>query len=611
MQTNEVVIDRGRWRLAVLLVPVILVALIGWPSPAPADAHRQAFFGELHMHTALSLDAYLFGVRATPDDAYEFAKGRPLQHPLGQVYRISRPLDFMAVTDHAVYMGSLARMTDKDHPISSHALADRINDPDPAVRRQAYEDFIAAGRAGTPVQGLGYEDVYRDAWEQTIAAANRHYEPGRFTTFIGYEWSGTPQGRNLHRNVIFLGDSAPLPFSRLDSLKPEDLWAWMDEIRKQGHEALAIPHNANLSDGLMFALEDSWQNPLTADYAAMRNRNEPLVEVTQVKGTSETHPALSPNDEFANFELVEQLAGQSTPVTRFAGGYVRDAYASGLALDEMQGFNPFRFGLIGSTDSHTGIVTTEEDAYSGKIGAFDGLPSQRLDRSSFDMDVAKFSASGLAGVWAEENTRESIYDALRRKETWSTTGPRIRVRFFGGVGLDDIDFEQREWADKAYRLAVPMGGDIVRCRDKSPPTFIAWALKDPDGANLDRIQIVKIWSESGEQQERVYDVAWSGDRSIDPSTGNLEAVGDTVDRETLWYENSIGSPELLARWTDPDFDPDQNAAYYVRVLEIPTPRWSLFDARALGIPNRPDLPETIQERAFTSPIWYRPADRGH
>ena len=586
-------------RTSATLLAVALIAVCAGGNAA----ERQAFFGELHMHTGFSHDAYLFGVRATPDDAYEYAKGRPLQHPSGAVYRISQPLDFMAVTDHAGFMGSLLGTTDPTHPISRNPYAERVNSPDPEVRRAVFDQIMIDGRAGRPMH-FEYPDLQQDAWEKTIAAANRHYEPGRFTTFIGYEWSGTPQGRNLHRNVIFLGDTAPLPFSRIHSMKPEDLWRWMDDIRAEGHEALAIPHNSNISDGLMFPLIDSWGNPLDAEYAELRNRNEPLVEVTQIKGTSETHPVLSPNDEFASFELVEQRVASSQPITQFAGGYARDAYLRGLTLEDEGGFNPYRFGLVGSTDSHSGIVTTEEETYSGKLGAFDGLPALRLDKETFAMDVGKFSASGLAGVWAEENTRESIYHALKRKETWSTTGPRIRVRFFGGFDLDDIDLEKRSWVQEAYENGTPMGGDLVGGADEASPTFIVWALKDADGANLDRIQIVKVWSEAGEPREHVYDVAWSGERDIE--SGRLEPVGNTVDTDYLWYENSIGTPELLARWTDPEFEPGEHAAYYLRVLQIPTPRWSLFDARALGVPNRPDLPETIQERAFSSPIWYRP-----
>lgn len=531
------------------------------------------------MHTALSLDAYLFGVRAMPEDAYRFAKGHPLKHPLGKEYRLRRPLDFMAVTDHAVYMGALERMRDRSHPISTHPMAEKLNHPDPDVRRDAYLEFTSAGRAGRPIQGLAFDEIARDAWERTIAAANDQYVPGRFTTFIGYEWSSAPAGRNLHRNIIFRGDAAPLPFSRLNSLRPEDLWNWMESTRAKGYELLAIPHNPNLSDGLMFDTVDSRGEPLTAAYAERRQRNEPVVEIIQIKGTSETHPTLSPDDEFADFELVEQRVGMSAPVTRFRGGYARDALKTGLLLQRQLGVNPFRFGMVGATDSHTGIVTDREDSYSGEIGEADGTAELRLYKSWFEMDVRRFSAAGLTGVWAERNTREAIFDALARREVWATSGPRIQLRFFGGFALDGLDLSRRDWVAGAYRLGTPMGGTLSGAT-RGAPTFVVWARKDPDGARLDRIQVVKGWLRDGEVHERVFDV------------------------ERASHRNSIGAVELTASWKDPDFDPGEPAFYYARVLEIPTPRWSAFDARELGVPHPEDIPAVLQERAIGSPIWY-------
>ena len=593
--------SRFRWALA---AAVMIGAGISGPDAAGEGKDRNALFGELHIHTAWSFDAYVFATRATPDDAYEFAKGRPLKHPLGETFQLSRPLDFMAVTDHAFYLGVMAKMGDPTHPLSKHPLAEKINSPDPDVMSSAFNDIIRASRAGKPIEGLENPEVLSETWDQIMASANRHYEPGKFTTFIAYEWTSTPDRQNLHRNVIFRGDTAPVPLSRIDSDKPEDLWAWMDEIREAGHEVLAIPHNSNLSDGRMFEQEDSWDNPFTAEYAETRVRNEPLVEVTQVKGTSETHPLLSPNDEFADFELVEQRVATSIQITMFKGGYVRDALRTGLEFQDRQGFNPYKFGMVGATDSHTGIVPIEENNYSGKVGSRDGSPERRLLRKSSTMDLRFFSASGLAGVWAEENTRESIYDALRRKETWGTSGPRIQVRFFGGFDMDGVTPGEEGWVADAYEAGVAMGGELGK--SNKAPTFAVWAVKDVEGANLDRIQIVKGWSSGGNSYEHVFDVVWSGDRRADPKTGKVPAVGNTVDMETLEYTNTIGAVELKGTWTDPRFDPNLNAFYYVRVLEIPTPRWSMFDAKKLGIAHPPDLKKTLQERAYTSPIWYSP-----
>lgn len=565
---------------------------------SPEPASRQAFYGELHMHTGYSFDAYTFATRCTPEDAYEFAKGKPLAHPTGKVYQLSRPIDFMAVTDHGFYMGVLPRMADESHPLYKHPLARDVRDPNREVQAAVFNKIRQVSR-----DELDDVVVLKETWQRTIEAANKHYEPGKFTTFIGYEYTSTPDGQNLHRNVIFRGDGAPTPFTRLDSNNPEDLWAWLDKIRSEGHEALAIPHNSNLSDGRMFERTMFDGDPMTAEYAALRMRNEPLVEVTQVKGTSETHPMLSPNDEFADFELVEQRVASKVRITQFRGSYVRDAYLAGLEFQDKEGFNPYRFGLIGSSDSHTGIIPVEENNYSGKVGVRDGTPRGRLVSPSQTMDLRYFSASGLAAVWAEENTRESIYDALRRRETWAVSGPRIQVRFFGGFDFGEIKPGEAGWVEAAYAKGVPMGGELKAKDAKGAPTFLVWAMKDPESAHLDRIQIVKGWAQDGESHERVYDVVWSGGRNKGEG-GKLEPVPNTVDFETLKYTNEHGAVELKGTWTDPDFDAKQNAFYYVRVLEIPTPRWSMFDAKELGIPHPADLKKTIQERAFTSPIWY-------
>lgn len=574
---------------------------------AQEAADRKPLFGELHIHTAWSFDAYIVGVRATPDDAYKFAKGNPLKHPLGKIYQLSRPLDFMGVTDHGIFMGAFDKMGDESHPLSKHPLAVRINDPDPSIAGSVFGDILE-GRVGMQeLAPLINPKLLTDSWAKNIDAANRHNDPGTFTALIGYEWSSGPDGQNLHRNVFFKGNTAPTPYTRLQSQDPQKLWDWMDKVRDEGYDVIAIPHNSNMSDGRMFRRETEDGLTFTKEYADQRNRNERLVEVTQVKGTSETHPMLSPNDEFADFEIVEQYVGLNKPVTNFKGSYVRDAYRTGLEFQDTEEFNPYRFGLVGASDSHTGIVPIEENNYSGKVGTADGSPERRLaTTNSTSMDVSKFSASGLTGIWANDNTRAGIFEAMERKETWGTSGPRIKVRFFGGFDMEGVKPGSEGWVDAAYAKGVSMGGEL-KAKDASAgdaPTFAVWALKDPEGANLDRIQIVKVWSDNGESHEQVYDVVWSDDRKIDSKTGKLEAVGNTVNLETLVYENSIGSVELTETWTDPDFQRDQNAAYYARVIEIPTPRWSMFDAKELGIESPAKLHKTIQERAYTSPIFY-------
>ena len=570
---------------------------------AIGQADRVPLFGETHMHTAFSFDAFLFNTRANPDDAYEFGKGKPLKHPFGTTYQLKQPLDFMAVTDHAFYMGSMMKMTDPTHHLAQHPLAAIVNDPDPNVRSTGFRAVVDREIDGEPldIEALIDLEVQKETWERVIESANRHNDPGTFTTFIGYEWTSSEEGINLHRNVIFKGDTAPLPFSRIDSPNPEDLWNWMDKIRAEGFEALAIPHNSNKSDGTMFERETSFDTPFTKEYADQRNRNEPLVEVTQVKGTSETHPLLSPNDEFADFEIDEMRVGRPIEITTFAGGYVRNAYRRGLEFQDEKGFNPYRFGLIGASDSHTGIVPVEEGDYSGKVGTVDGSPEVRLNMTRYLMD---FGASGLAGVWAEENTRDSIYAALRRKETWATSGPRIKLRFFGGFDMQNVSPGEEGWVDAAYANGVSMGGALKGSQSSDAPTFAVWALKDPDSAHLDRIQIVKGWSDDGVSHEKVYDVVWSGDRKVDTSTGKLPTVGNTIDLKTATYTNSIGAVQLMSLWTDPDFNAQQNAFYYVRVLEIPTPRWNVYDEVALGKSFPEDLAREIQERAYSSPIWY-------
>jgi hypothetical protein len=583
----------------------ILVAALSSHAMAQAGdgPDRKALFGELHIHTQWSFDAYYMSTRRTPDDAYEFAKGKPKLHSNGQTYQLSRPLDFMAVTDHGMFMGVFAMIADPAHPLSNLPIRDKVISGDLATGSNAFGEMITAHRRGTPMEGTDAPETRKEAWDHVIASANRHNDPDTFTALIGYEWTSTPDGQNLHRNVIFKGDTAPPIFTRLESSDPENLWAWMDGIRKDGHEVLAIPHNVNLSDGRAFEREDSLDNPFTQEYADTRNRNEPLVEVSQIKGTSEVHPMLSPNDEFADFGLHERYVAVAKPITNFKGGYVRYAYRTGLEIQDIQGFNPYRFGLIAASDSHSGLVPSIENNYSGPRGN-GPEPEDAARQRMGSLRSRQFGASGLAGVWSKENTRESLFDSLSRKETWGTTGTRIQVRFFGGFDMAAVNPGEADWVESAYEKGVPMGGTLESVDAAGAPTFALWAIKDPDGANLDRIQIVKGWSSGGVSHEQVYDALWSGTREIDAKTGKLPAVGNTVDLETLEYSNSIGAVELKGTWTDPKFNGNRNAFYYVRVLEIPTPRWSSFDAKLLGIPYPADVPKTIQERAYTSPIRY-------
>ncbi|MCP5431888.1 MAG: DUF3604 domain-containing protein [Alphaproteobacteria bacterium] len=594
-------------------LPALLAAL---PAPAaePSDevaarAQTQLLFGDLHLHTGWSFDAFTFKTLATPDDAYRFAQGEAVAQPLGMTFRLDRPLDFLAVTDHAEYMGLSRAMRDPKSPVSRLPLARQALDPDPNVSGKAFSLFTRALATGD-AKMLGDDKgeiakAVADSWALAKDAANRHNRPGAFTALIAYEWTASP-GYNLHRNVIFADDDAPQPFTSLDSQRPEDLWDWLEAERAEGVKVLAIPHNMNMSEGNAFALVDSDGRPLGADYAARRTRNEPVAEVTQVKGTSETHPTLSPNDEFADFEILEVPGGGTKRISVFAGGYARDGLMRGLALQDAMGFNAFRFGFVGATDSHVGMSAIDETDYTGSSGVADGTPELRLDCKYCKgfADQRARSAAGLTAVWARANTRDDIFDAIARKESYATTGTRMAVRFFAGPDLAGIAPGTDGWVEAAYRAGVPMGGDL-KAGDR-PPVFLVWARKDVEGANLDRIQIVKLWSRDGKAQEEVFDVALSGGREVDPRTGRAPPVGNTVDARTATYDNTIGAAALAARWRDPEFDPALPAAYYVRVLEIPTPRWTTYDAARLGREPPDGLPATIQERAYTSAIWVDP-----
>ena len=589
---------------------------------APAIASnplRNAYFGDTHIHTILSFDAYMFGTRRTPDDAYEFAKGAAIEHVSGFKMQMKKPLDFLAVSDHAFYLGMMRALADENGPHGNHRLSD-------AVRGAASADGATAGFAAvlghmTGLQpgdedDLDNRDVARSAWQEIIESAQRHNDPGKFTTFVGYEYTTSgPELQNLHRNVIFRDDNVPVqPFARLDSLDPEDLWDWMDANREQGMESIAIPHNSNGSDGWMFAkTRFNSDVPLDAAYAEQRMRNEPLVENSQVKGTSDTHPLLSPNDEWADFEIMP-LRVASPLASQPSGSYVREALINGLIYQEQEGFNPFKFGVIAASDTHNAAGSFEEDNYWSKTGMTDiephmrgsvPLPDSPADDPQYAQGASQYwGASGLAGVWAESNTRDAIFDGFRRKETFSTSGPHIKVRFFGGPDIADGLAVADDAVAQAYEQGVPMGGDLTR--SEQAPAFYVWAARDPDTHNLQRLQIIKGWVEDGEPQEAVIDVACSDGLAVDPQTNRCPDNGAQVNLSDCSVTPGKGAAELSTVWRDPQFDPDQHAFYYVRVLENPSCRWSTYDAIRAGVSPRPDMHATIQDRAWSSPIWYTP-----
>ncbi|MBI1197951.1 MAG: DUF3604 domain-containing protein [Phenylobacterium sp.] len=600
------------------------------PKPAPkpaakAAAHlpgynpdRNAYFGDLHVHTYLSNDAYISSVRRTPDDAYRYARGEAIGHAAGGMVRLENgPLDFAAVTDHSEYLSAVREAARPDSPLSKLPFAKSLSGTGAAGMQEAFSAFVMASHSGTLPKEFKDPALVSHGWQEEQEAAARNYQPGRFTTFVAYEFTSAPDGRNLHRNVIFGSAKAPtLPFAATDSTDPEDLWRTMDRWRTQGMPVLAIPHNANGSDGIMFDGVRRNGQPIDRAYAELRARNEPLTEITQTKGTSETHPTLSPNDEWADFEIMDRYIGRDKPVTKFAGGYVRRALEDGILFREKLGVNPFKLGFIGSTDNHNATPgAAEERNYFGASGGRDGTPAAR---GSIPRDGAKDwqggqsavirqtrGASGLAGVWAEENNRESIFAALRRRETFATSGPRIRVRFFGGYDFPADIATRPDVVRTAYAKGVPMGGDLPAAKGRAP-TFLVWAVRDPTGGYLQRAQIVKGWIENGAAKEKVFDVACSDGLKVDPKTARCPDNGASVNLATCEPDRFKGDVELRTVWTDPGFDPKQRAFYYVRVLENPSCRWSTWDAIRNGTPPNPTFPATIMERAWSSPIWFDP-----
>ena len=655
------------------------------PAPGTTPGYsedKNVYFGDLHVHTKHSFDAYIFGTTATPDDAYEYAKGNAIEHPLGYEMQLREPLDFYAVTDHGFLLGSVEGWADPDNgregtePFHNLNAPENLTQESIAHRSQLFQSYVRniatfsniwtrtiAYLTGDTARGSTiYDvDVHRTAWKDVIQSAQRHNDPGNFTTFVAYEFTasttrsantegasalgcllsgngcnfeGAPpfENANLHRNVIYKGNKFTVePFTRLKSVNPEKLWTWMDDLRDRGVDTIAIPHNSNGSNGQMFEMEN-WEGlPISTQYAEFRMRNEPIVEMTQVKGTSETHPILSPNDEWADFEIMWQRVGNSS-YSRPFGSYVRQAYLDGLGMEEEGRGNPYKFGMVGASDTHTGAISDDESDFHSKIGIFDGTAVGRGSVPISDADVElltggqdirqlsfkkigdrnfnntifnTWGASGLAAVWAEENTRDSIFDAFRRKETYATSGSRIKLRFFGGYDIDESILSKDNLIKEAYKRGVPMGQDLA-ASDGKAPSFLIWAMRDKNAAPLQRVQIIKGWVEktTGRPFEEVIDVACSDGLLPDPVTKRCPDNDALVDISDCSISSDRGANEIKTVWTDDSFDSTVKSFYYVRVLENPSCRWSTWDAVKNGTKPREDLQPTIQERAWSSPIWY-------
>jgi hypothetical protein len=599
------------------LPAAILLVLATGTAPAHGESHatRNAYFGDTHAHSELSGDAYGFGNRLPPENAYRLARGEEVDHTGGYKVKLKAPLDFFMVTDHSEMIGIASLATDKSSDFYKTKMAGYLRSGKKAD--QAKFLYAMQSAAGTGVLPEGYSSAsMKTVWERIQANAEKYNDPGKFTTFIAYEWSSMPQGENLHRNVIFRGAKAPdLPFSAMDSTKPEVLWTYLENWRARGADNLAIPHNANLSNGRMFELVDSWGAPIDAAYAKRRMENEPLQEAMQLKGTSMVHPSFSPNDEWANFELLPFSLHTWQKVEQQRTGYIREAYKFGLKFQQTIGANPFKFGLEGGGDDHGSTHTPEEFNYHGGHAGLDATPKERLNdtiplKGAAPLILAQLSAGGITGVWAEENTRDSIFDAMRRKETFGSSGVRIKPRFFASFDYPKDLLKQKDWLKVAYGAGVPMGGDLTldpRATPKSTvPSFAVHALRDPNSAPLQRIQIIKGWTKNGELYDKVFDVACSDKGKVDPKTHRCPDNGAKVDIKTCEISKDKGDAELAATWTDPEFDMTVPAFYYVRVLENPVCRWSTRDANALGIEPLAVVPATIQERVWTTPIWYTP-----
>jgi hypothetical protein len=610
-----------------LIFAALLAAACGGPSEPPtsgpataADTEagarqgrpnplRDAYFGETHMHTAYSLDAYIGGTRLTPADAYRFAKGEPVTVD-GQPHARHRPLDFVAVSDHAEYIGEMYSTMVEGAPGHDQELLEQLRNLKTLEEKQQwFLKYVVENNRGTTPQHPPFfagPETVRSAWQIAIDAAEEQNEPGRFTAFVAFEWSGAPNGANLHRNVIFRDTHVPdAPLSYIDANREDGLWEWMAGNEANGMKALAIPHNSNASKQMMFAAVDGKGDPIDLEYAERRQHFEPLIEMMQIKGNSEVHRKFWPADEFADFENADSIQKYSERIFQ-KSDFVREGLKMGVAFEKQLGTNPFRYGIIGGTDNHNGVPSdVAEDTFVGGHGPEDGTVERRRSGGVGGwIDGKDLSIGSLAAVWATENTRAAIWDAMKRRETFATSGPRIRVRFFGGVDLPAEPADAEELVRQGYEIGVAMGSDLGPTG--ASPTFTVYAMKDPDGANLDRIQIIKGWVDSaGDTHEEIIDVAWAGDRQPG-ADGRVRAVGNTVDLTTAKFTNAIGAATLMGSWTDQTFDAEQHAFYYARVLEIPTPRWSTYDAVRHDLPLLEGVPATIQERAWTSPIWYKP-----
>jgi Protein of unknown function (DUF3604) len=583
---------------------------------------RNAYFGEEHIHTSWSVDAWLMGNRITgPDDALKYAQGQTIKHPMGYDIKIDTPMDFMGVTDHSEYVGVTKEANTPGSFVSKlpQAQALIIHDPNNQEEIQKTFTYLVNLMAGAPVKAFMSPEVAGSIWKENVKIADANNHPGKFTAFCSYEWTSMPNYRNLHRNIFFRDCThiPPMPYSALDSYHPEDLWKWMDAQRKAGNQLLAISHNANLSDGWMYPIDvDTFGRPIDAAWAADRDVNERLVEIKQIKGASETHPLLSPTDEYASYEIFASgLLGQPATggrIDHIQGSFARQALKDGITMQDVRGYNPYKFGMAAGSDSHNTGSPYRQDNFYGGHAQIDGTVDRRFAGvlAFGTLDVRYENPGGLTGVWAEENTRESIWDAMYRKETFGVSGPHIKVRFFGGWDYNKGILDAKDWVHQSYANGVPMGADLLAMpqgRKGTAPTFVIWAVKDPSSANLDRIQVIKGWTQNGQSFEKIYDVVWSGDRKPNKWTGKVPPIKSTVDLEKATYTNDAGSTELKTVWTDPQFDASLHAFYYARVLEIPTPRWTLIQAVKNGLQPPDMVPLTGQERAWTSPIWYTPS----
>lgn len=582
---------------------------------------KNVYFGEQHMHTRNSFDAFTVG-SGTWEDAYRYGMGEEITHPTnGKKIKRRTPYDFVAITDHSEYYGVLKDLVNPESPLSktefAKGFAEGMKDPTGGGAKYVTQ-LIGTLLANQPMEEYNNPKLKIDYWANFVATADKYYKPGKFTTLYAYEWTSIPNGQNMHRNVFFRDKAPVVPFSSFDSQLPEDLWTYLESQRAQGIETFAIPHNSNVSDGWMFSpnmptsVSTTFQGePMDERYARRQQENEPLFEMIQIKGSSDTHPLMSPNDEFADFELYPNLINIGLP-SQIKHGYYRQALGDGFKIENALGYNPFKMGIVAGADFHSGYQGNEEFNFEGGHGRIDDTAEKRLSPKMQASGVKGpvVSSAGTTAVWATENTREGIFDGMKSKETYGTSGTLIVLRFFGGWNFEPGLTDDKDFVKKAYEQGVPMGQDLKeKPAAAKAPTFAVYAMKDPESGNLDRVQIIKVYLDPrlGRSVEKIYDVALSDGRKVD-ADGNVPPVGNTVDIKTATYTNDIGEAQLSAVWTDPDFSPEGKAAYYVRVLEIPTPRWSTYDAVRNNMPITDIVPPTIQERAWSSPIWYTPSN---